>query len=347
MATTKRRIAALVVLVLLGTMVSAAGAAPTVERLAGPDRYATAAAIAAELAGDEGAGQVILARNDHFADALSAVNIHEFAPILLTGRVTLPTATRDALETLGASSIMLIGGPAAISTSLEDELKAAGHQVDRIGGEDRYVTASLLYGRSWTIEGRYPRPVDGKLTAVMASGEDFADALAAGPIASGSELPLLLTAPTHLPDRIRSSIELCGGEICLEQVILVGGTKAIGPEVEAELIELGLDVRRIGGANRQETAVLLAEFAYAELGWEPTTFNLTRSDDFPDAMTVGKLGASEQTPTLFTVSPTELGDATRDHLRSHASTITSFRVIGSETVVSQAVVDQAMTALNP
>ena len=68
------------------------------ERLAGADRYATAAAIADE-AFPNGATTAIIARGDVFADALAANYLAGVvdAPILLTDTNRLPEATSDAL----------------------------------------------------------------------------------------------------------------------------------------------------------------------------------------------------------------------------------------------------------
>ncbi|WP_414627944.1 cell wall-binding repeat-containing protein [Euzebya tangerina] len=103
----------------------AAGGATT-RRLAGPNRFATAAAIAATLPNPD---TVYLAVGTNFPDALAAgpAAAADGAPILLAvgGADQLPQETVEYLQTLNSlDQIVLIGGTAALPDHIEDQLAA-------------------------------------------------------------------------------------------------------------------------------------------------------------------------------------------------------------------------------
>jgi putative cell wall-binding protein len=98
---------------------------PAVERLSGPDRYATAARIALRFYQE--AAVVYLASGETFPDALAAGGIPdvEDGPVLLTQRDTLPEATREALANLNVAHLRVLGGPAAISDAVVAQAREA------------------------------------------------------------------------------------------------------------------------------------------------------------------------------------------------------------------------------
>lgn len=335
-----------VVMPLLLSQMTPASAATT-QRLAGPDRYATAAAIAA--AGTPQIGEAWLVRGDAFPDALAAANLGapwegKLPPLLLTERDRLPDVTRQALRDRGVSSVTIVGDTEVVSAAVEEDLRSNGYQVNRIGDVDRYLTAVDTYSQMYTFESSSVRLVDGMATLLMASGETFADGMSAAPLAASAHLPILLTRRDSLPESTRRSLD---NEGTIEQVILIGGEAAIGPAVQADLESLGLTVRRIAGANRQATAVAIAEFERTTLGWTFHHFNLARGDTFPDALAGGNHSGLEESPTLLTVDPFELGIDTRSYLNAHAATLIDFHVLGDDAAVSAAVVQDAQTAATP
>src|SRR5438093_1028670 len=64
-----------------------------------------------------------------------------------------------------------------------------------------------------------------KKTAIVASGAAFPDALAGGPLAFGSKLPLLITDPASLSSDAQTAL----GSLAIKQVVLLGGTAAVSP----------------------------------------------------------------------------------------------------------------------
>jgi putative cell wall-binding protein len=168
----------------LGTAVEAAAAAVApVTRLAGADRYATAAAVA----GTQHVAVVYLATGTAFPDALSggAAAAREGAPLLLTRPDLLPATTRTALQVLQPDRVVLLGGTQAIEAAVAAAVaETTGATVERIAGADRYATSAAV-AAGWDAGGH----------VVLATGQAFPDALAGAPLASGLGAPVLLTPP--------------------------------------------------------------------------------------------------------------------------------------------------------
>jgi putative cell wall-binding protein len=94
----------------------------TVTRYAGPDRYATAAVVAASFFPN--AKRAFLASGSNFPDALVAAAAGGFldAPVLLVTRDAIPKATRDRLDATTPDHIWLTGGPAVIGEDVFNAL---------------------------------------------------------------------------------------------------------------------------------------------------------------------------------------------------------------------------------
>lgn len=202
----------------------------TVERLAGIDRYATAAIIAetavaeAVAAGRGAPDTVVVVRGDGFADALAA-GAPAYAngwPILLTQRDALPAAAAEVLDQLRPRRAVVLGGEAAVAPAVEAELTRRDIAVERVAGATRTGTAAVLADRlvaeGWPIA-----------TAVLARGDDFADALTAAVLAGRARTPILLSqAPAELgPDTTAWLAGRCPG---VRRVLAVGGTAALTEE---------------------------------------------------------------------------------------------------------------------
>ena len=121
-------------------------------------------------------------------------------------------------------------------------------RITRISGDDRYETAVEV------AKTQYPGTVS---SLVLATGMDFPDALCGAPLAYEVDGPILLTRPDSLPACVSDFILDKG----VTRVWVLGGEAAISPDVIAELTSLGIlevDITRLGGADRYETAYLIA-----------------------------------------------------------------------------------------
>lgn len=200
----------------------AASQVAPVRRVAGGDRYETAALIAAEL--EAGSTPVVyVASGLDFPDALtaSAQAGAEGAPVLLTRQGTLPASIQQSLEALAPEQIVLLGGTTVIAEGVEEALAAIA-PVERIAGENRYETAALLHAAH-----------GGEQDIVhLATGEAFPDALSAAALAARLDSPLLLTRSDHLP----AVTDLALRQQRPERLVLLGGPEAISSQVAQDSV---------------------------------------------------------------------------------------------------------------
>jgi subtilisin family serine protease len=210
-----------------------------------------------------------------------------------------------------------------------DALEAPSPQVFRLEGPDRYAT-TLAVSRSVFDTGT-------ATTTVIASGENFPDALAASSLAGACGGPLLLTRTSSLPDGLLDEL----ARISTTRVVIVGGEAAVGASVSEALMTAGFAVERVAGADRYETAAAVAEKLMGVLGVTklPTAF-LARGDLFPDALAAAPFAHAQGIPVLLT-RPSALPTQTLAALASVEAT--EIVVLGSSSAVGTGVVGTLTT----
>lgn len=291
-------------------------------RLAGADRYTTAAAIATTTYSK--VGEAVVASGEDFPDALSASALAGVlaGPILLTPRATLAKATSDALKQLGVTKVTIVGGTNAVSSAVETQLKAS-YSVTRLSGPDRYQTAQVVA----VSYARDSGTIGGQKAAFVASGENYPDALAGGSPAFAKKLPMILTESSQLSYAANETLNM----LQIKRVILLGGPAAVKPEVEDAIRAKGITVERVGGANRADTAAKLAEYSLVTLGFSNTQVGLASGRSFADALAAAPHAGKALVPVLLMGSvPPE----TAGYVRNHNSTIGAISVYGGTAVIS-------------
>lgn len=163
----------------------------TVRRIAGRNRYDTAARTVAEVF--DRADTVYLATGEAFPDALSgaAAAARIDAPVLLTRPTSLPPETERRLRDLQPRRVVILGGGIAVRAPVVAALDAFVEDVDRYSGPTRYHTAANIVAAVFD----QPPPV-----VYVATGRDFPDALAGAAAAAAAGAPVLLTEPGALPE---------------------------------------------------------------------------------------------------------------------------------------------------
>jgi putative cell wall-binding protein len=209
---------------------------------------------------------------------------------------------------MGVDTVTIVGGTAAISsdvfTAIEalDKTKCGGAadtgkvNVDtRYGGGNRYDTARIISttGAVGTFDAS--GACDPVKTAIVASGENYPDALAAGALAASTvaracgndtNIPIVLTEPGSLRTEAAEAL----GTIKPKSIIVVGGTTAISDATKTALAGVaGVDtVTRIAGTTRYETAADLADvLTDPALGNFGDRFFVASGGNFPDALAAG------------------------------------------------------------
>lgn len=266
----------LIALVLGTTILATAPAAPTragtmaVERLAGADRFQTAAAISARHYAP-GVPAAYVATGLGFPDALAGgpAAVTAGAPILLVTPGGIPAATAAELARLQPGRIVVLGGPGVVSDGVLAQLDAydTGGGVERIGGADRFETAALVSARHFG---------PGTATAYVATGANFPDALVGGVAAARAGSPVLLTTPSAVPPGTDAELR----RLAPQRIVVLGGPGVVPDAIAAQLGTIA-PVSRLAGATRYDTgvAVSAASFASPAAGLFVAT-----GATFPDAL---------------------------------------------------------------
>ena len=184
-----------------------------VVRVSGADRYATNAAVDL-YSGVTSPGLAYVAVGSNFADALAIgpVVYKTGAPLVLTDGASLTPSAASTLQNMGVSNVIIVGGTAAVSTAVETAITNLGITVKyRIAGADRTSTAADVATYETTASTSTALSASGSYSALaglgtfnvtnvyLGRGDNFADALVAGPVAGAASQPILLTAnPTTL-----------------------------------------------------------------------------------------------------------------------------------------------------
>ena len=315
----------------------------TFERLWGQDRYETAVRIAeAYVAETASVDSMIVASGVAFADALSAAPLASIlnAPVLLTPPDRLPGAVHNFVLQHGITRAVIVGDAVSVTEGVEAELAGlTGSQPERISGADRDET-NIRVAERVARAGIGDYCGGGGRTALLATRDVFADALAISPLAYHGRHPVLLSDSQELASGTRAFL----ADADIEQVIVAGGPAAVSPTVVDALERLGIATRRWWGQDRYATAARVAQeltsacFATTEVG-------LASGTAFPDALVGGALLGARRVPVVL--ADTTLPVPTRQALArtAAAADTVSITVFGGRAAVREAVATEAVAVL--
>ena len=267
-------------------------ALPTTSRLAGDNRYATAAEIA-KKAYPSGAKTVILASGMTYADALVGVPLASKlnAPILLAAKDSLPRETTNALEKLGAKKVIILGGKGAVGDPVEITLNKQGITTERYAGTSRFGTATAI------AEKLNENPTD--VFFVYYNG--FPDALSASTAAALKNAPIIyLTTDGDINADTAAYIAKLKKAGSVKNAYVIGGNGVITDNMLKKVgTALGVTPKRLYGDNRYDTCVAVNnEFKSVLSG---NSICLATGADYPDALAGGVFAAIQKAP-LFLIN---------------------------------------------
>lgn len=206
-------------------------AAPSAEvtRVAGADRYETAAKAAEVARGLKPTAKAFVASGESWADAaaVAPVAYRKGYPVLLVRRAAVPTSTAEFLAAAKPADVRIAGGAGVVEASLEASVAAiTGGSVARLAGADRYATAAAVarwaLGEGFTMTEPY-----------LATGLAYPDALAASQLAGSRGYPLLLMRRDAVPDGTKAI--LAEHRLAIAKLWLLGGFGAISDAGTAAL----------------------------------------------------------------------------------------------------------------
>ncbi|MEH7437557.1 cell wall-binding repeat-containing protein [Neobacillus drentensis] len=272
---------------------------PGVSRIYGRDRYWVSSHVYSTLEyWGYGSNTIIIARGDMYPDALSGGPLAalETAPILLTPTNKLSDRVIMKINDYQPQRAIILGGEGSVSTEVESQLEELGvSEIERIGGKDRYaVSASVAEQVVNDSE---------SVTAIIASGEVFPDALSASSIAGTTGMPILLVKSGQVPESIQNFIS---NHPEIRHFIIVGGPATVKENIVTELKNLssGANIERITGKDRYDVSINVAKYGMVNYGMDLSTIAFVRGDIFPDALSGAPLANYFGAPILLTTTNT-------------------------------------------
>jgi putative cell wall-binding protein len=195
----------------------------------------------------------------------------------------------------------------------------------RFAGENRFQTAKLI------AEEFDSGSVD---NVILTSGNNFPDALSAGVLAKKLKAPILLV--DSKAEGSNEAFTYISGHLSKDgTVYIIGGTGIIGMDFNTRLTGMGYqNVVRIGGTDRYETALLIAQRLAVE---NKTPLVIASGESFPDAMSISGFAADKGWPILL-AGKDYLAAGVKNYLA--AGQPSQVYIVGGTGVVSAAVESQ-------
>jgi Tol biopolymer transport system component len=330
-----------------------------VDRVAGADRIGTAIAASQAVWNNGGtnsaaphADNVVLSRDDQFADALSGSALAERfgGPLLLTRSTGLNPAVRAEISrVLGApnsqyvKTVYLLGGEQALSPAVFNAVKAMGYNVQRIGGADRFATSVAVADK--ITNGNAPQRI------FVATGENFADALSAGaaafqPIPNvgyGSGTVVVLTNDKAMPPATAAYLNRTAHTGSATSVPVY----AIGGQADTALRTIGFstggakEFTPVWGSDRYATSLLVAQDFFDG----PAKVGFATGLNWTDALSGGALMGHLNGPLLLTDPKAGPSADTTTWLHRTAPQLTRALIFGGNVAVAPSVNGAVGTAI--
>jgi putative cell wall-binding protein len=274
--------------------------APVVVQLLRSDQRQILAEFPAEVEEDGSALTMQIPSVPDLEDVPYLPNGAASRTVELTVRITEPAVAHDPVR----------AGTVYLHTPLT-LVPASSPAIDRIAGADRYEAAIAVSREAFPTGAR---------VAFVVTGENYPDALSAGPAAVHLGGPLLLTRRSALPAGLGEELS----RLDPDDVYIVGGAASVSDGVLDEIRSTGAVVHRFGGADRYEVSRMLAEAVFGREGRNPSSSGLVyiaTGRNFPDALAAGGAAGHAGSPVLLVdgAAP-RLDAATRSQLTSLGAT---------------------------
>jgi N-acetylmuramoyl-L-alanine amidase len=282
------------------------------DRIGGDNRFEVAVNLSKKY-WPQSSEVVVISNYNAFADALAAgpLAYKHNAPVLLTHPDKLTLTTKEELNRLSPSKVIIAGGTGSVSAQIEKELRGMGINIIRYGGKDRFEVAV-------NIAKEFSNPK----SAILANSQAFADALSVSPYASRNEVPILLTRPNKLGEETKNYIK----ESNIQHTYVIGGTGSVSNSVQKDLPS----PTRIGGKDRYEVASKIFE----QFNFDKSGAFIATGLTFADALTGSVPAAKENTAILLT-KPNSLPDSSLATLVKNK--VKRFSLLGGQASVGEEI----------
>lgn len=198
----------------------------------------------------------------------------------------------------------------------------ASTTLPRLSGSDRYETAIAISQDGWETSEN----------VILATGNDFPDALSAAPLAKQLNAPILLTTSDSISTELESELQ----RLKCKNIYLIGGDGVISENLEDKLQEMKFGVIRISGNDRYETSLKIASYLFENFNVS-SEIAVATGDDFPDALSMAPIAASNDIPIILSPK-TDVSVEFKTFLTDHK--VSKAFIIGGTGVISDQVSQQ-------
>ncbi|SEB36783.1 Excalibur calcium-binding domain-containing protein [Paramicrobacterium humi] len=295
-----------------------------VQRLAGNDRFATALAISKQYA--SGVPVVYVTTGLSFPDALSAAPAAaaQGGPLLLVSPRSMPAVVKAEIKRLKPKRIVVVGGTAAVSSSVYSQLRSLAPSIRRDGGADRYATSRIVTERAFAKT----------KTAFIATGAAFPDALSASAAAGAQSAPVILVngSSRSLDTATRSLMK----KLNVSSATIAGGTGALSSALAASIGSY-YSTTRLSGTDRYATSAAIngKKFSQAQRVFFAVGTNF--ADALAGAAFAGHVGSP-----LYVVPATCIPAAVSTQVKNWGTT--GFTLLGGSAVLGSGVAKRTVCA---
>lgn len=299
----------------------------------------TAVAISRDRFDRGEADHAVLARADKFADALAGSALTDDGPLLLTSHNYVRDQVADELRRVldRGSRVYLLGGTAALSDRVADDLVDLGFEPRRLAGASRVETAVAIADEVRSRPASSDRVLVARSTAGAEPTSAWADSVTGGGAAAFGRIPLLLTQTDRLHDATSEALD----RYQPQETVLLGGTAALSARIERAVPR----PRRLAGSERAATASSIADELWdATLQPRQDLYRATiipayRHDGWKFGLPAAGLAADRHAP-LLVGAENGVPRATEEWIGSRGGSLwVETGLVGGQTVFTNSVVE--------
>ncbi|WP_373899185.1 cell wall-binding repeat-containing protein [Haloimpatiens sp. FM7315] len=185
----------------------------------------------------------------------------------------------------------------------------------RIQGINRYITSVEVSKVGWN---------SGSQNVILASGENFPDALCAVPLSKKFDAPILLSGKDYIAEETLKEIQ----RLKPKKIFIMGLDGSISKEIENKVKKsvANLEVERVGGKDRYETSVKAAEKINSSKAV------ITSGENYADALSIASIAAQMDMPIVLSCKES-IPSKAQEYIKSR--NIKEAMLIGGEGVLSK------------
>lgn len=222
-----------------------------------------------------------------------------------------------------------MGGRAVISQEVRDQLELLPdvEQLVPLAGKNRTETSRVVADAVVSLD-------HGVDTVVVATGKNFADALAVSPWCYARHYPIILTGDDG--NLTAGQVDDIAGRYAAKHVVIVGGVGAVSQDAQDALEAKSLQVDRWKGKGRYETSAVIAGHVLDD-GMSLAHMAVATGNAFPDALAGAALCGRLNAPLLLATDKSDNGLVALDIIREGKADVKQGYVLGGKGSVSDEV----------